>query len=673
MIDNNADDFSSIPTCLKALNRFVGYDQDKMPINPKTGNNAQSNNPQTWSDFKTAMESVNKFPNVKGIGIQLGKTDLGVLCGIDIDDCIDENGNIEKKAQEIIDKIDSYTEKSPSKKGVHIIFWAEKKENKCKNIQLPFCKAFEMYDFNRYFTLTGDRLNDKDIEARQEQCDYIYNKYLEPKESKQPQNVLNVSTGIKSDYNYLMIGLENDKKLKLLYNGDRASKDESSNDCAFMSKLMYWCNNNVELAIDNFLKSPYATQKDVTHKKKLEREDYLRRTAEKCICDTTACQANNEFLASSKNQAVPTQLPKKLEVMSAVDLMNKELQPLRWVVDNLFVQGLTILASPPKYGKSWLSLALCICVSQGKDFLGYKTHIGGTFYLALEDSYNRLQKRIKQVLGSEKPPKNFDLTIKADALSNGLVKMLEDYMQSKPDTALIIIDTLQKVRDCAKKNEGAYSADYREVGELKTFADKYGICLVLVHHLRKAKDDDIFNRISGTNGIMGAADTILALQKERREDEECILHITGRDVESEELVLKFNKATCQWQSIGNAEKQAEKRLLEQYNNEPIVMAIRKLLENQPQGWSGSAQEFLDNCAERCNCYICETAISVAKKLKKLGNLMFEIDNIVYIPPPENGSGGRRLHKFIPKATQNSSLDNTQKLILPDTLNVSDTI
>jgi len=303
MIENKADEFLSIPTCLRALNRFVGYDKNKMPINPKTGNNAQSNNPKTWADLKTAMESVNTFPNIKGIGIQLGETDLGVLCGIDIDDCIDEDGNIAKEAQEIIDKMDSYTEKSPSGKGVHIIFWAKKKGNNCKKIQLPFCKAFEMYDFNRYFTLTGNRLNDKNIEVRQEQCDCIYDKYLEPKESKQPQNVLSmpVNKEFKSDYDYLQTGLEKDEKLKSLYNGYRSLPDESSNDYALMSKLMYWCNNNVELARSHFLNSPYAMRKDAAHKKKLEREDYLKRTAENCICDTTALQANDADLLSRKN------------------------------------------------------------------------------------------------------------------------------------------------------------------------------------------------------------------------------------------------------------------------------------------------------------------------------------------------------------------------------------
>lgn len=297
------DYLSCVPDVLQSFTIFVGYDKDKLPINPRTGNKAQSNNRQTWADLKTAIESISKFPTIKGIGIQLGETDIGRLCGIDIDNCVDSEGNITPEAQKIINSIDSYTELSPSETGIHITFIADKKGKRCKNINLPFCKTIEMYDSNRYFTFTGKRLNDKGIEHRQAECDYIYDTYIEPKEKKEPQNVLAmpVSNEYKSDYDYLQIGLEKDKKLKSFYNGSRESADESSNDCALMSKLMHWCNNNKELAISTFYNSPYAGRKDDAHKKKLQREDYLRRTAENCICETTARQANSNYLANSKN------------------------------------------------------------------------------------------------------------------------------------------------------------------------------------------------------------------------------------------------------------------------------------------------------------------------------------------------------------------------------------
>ena len=116
------------------------------------------------------------------------------------------------------------------------------------------------------------------------------------------------------------------------------------------------------------------------------------------------------------------------------------------------------------------------------------------------------------------------------------------------------------MRSAAKGNENAYSADYREIGLLKSFADRHGVCLLLVHHLRKMGDDsDPFNRISGTNGIMGAVDTALVLSKQKRSDSQTTLSITGRDIESRDMVLEFSTETYRWRVLGDANIIAEQR------------------------------------------------------------------------------------------------------------------
>ena len=138
----------------------MGYDAKKRPINAKTGNFANTTDASTWSTIDIANESILKYENVVGIGIVLGEIDeTYTLCGLDIDDCMDENGNIAEEAQEIIDLLDTYTEKSPSGKGIHCLFYATKKGLKCKNNKLSWCKCIEIYDGDRYFTLTGKELN----------------------------------------------------------------------------------------------------------------------------------------------------------------------------------------------------------------------------------------------------------------------------------------------------------------------------------------------------------------------------------------------------------------------------------------------------------------------------------------------------------------------------------
>lgn len=295
-----------IPKGITELERFVGFDASKTPINLKTGSNASVTVATTWTTFDNAVNSISKYPTVKGIGFVLGETDKGVICGIDIDNCIDENGNISTFAQYIIDYMDTYTEVSPSGRGIHILFYASKKGKKAKNANLSGCKVLEMYDNYRYFTMTGNRLNDKDIEHRQAECDYIYDNYIEPQQQEQKESrelaVLNVTAIDAENKKYLEIGLDKDEVLKLYYSGNRPYPDESANDNGFMSKLMYWCNNDIDLAVETFRNSPYSLLKDSKHDRKLDRSDYLRRTAESCWQEHTAIQNNTKkcYLVESK-------------------------------------------------------------------------------------------------------------------------------------------------------------------------------------------------------------------------------------------------------------------------------------------------------------------------------------------------------------------------------------
>lgn len=192
-----------------------------------------------------------------------------------------------------------------------------------------------------------------------------------------------------------------------------------------------------------------------------------------------------------------------LITVSAAQLQAAELPPLKFVVENFLPQGLTVLAALPKYGKSWFVLNLCITIATGQPFLNRNTTQGGCLYLSLKDSHRRLQDRLNKVLNGGQAPQNLDLSINAEGLSGKLIEDMEKYLKNKPDTSLIIIDTLQKIRDIPRVNNNIYFTDYADLSKLKTFADKYKICILLVHHLRKMTDSgDIFNQISGSTGLV---------------------------------------------------------------------------------------------------------------------------------------------------------------------------
>lgn len=111
--------------------------------------------------------------------------------------------------------------------------------------------------------------------------------------------------------------------------------------------------------------------------------------------------------------------------------------------------------------------------------------------------------------------------------------------REKSSFKLVIIDTLQKVREATGANP-SYSIDYRDASALKAVADRNDICLLVVHHLRKLEDKDPFKQLSGTNGLSGAADGTIIFDRQKRQDGTATLSATGRDIEDMELTLDFS-------------------------------------------------------------------------------------------------------------------------------------
>lgn len=340
-------------------------------------------------------------------------------------------------------------------------------------------------------------------------------------------------------------------------------------------------------------------------------------------------------------KAKPAPAVPVLETISAVELQHKDLPPVQFVVDGLLPYGLNILASPSKYGKSWMVLALCLAAGAGKPFLGYSTSPCGCLYLALEDSQRRLKTRMNKLLNGGTPPAGFHYATASHAIGDGLLDELGDFLQRHPGTGLIVIDTLQKVRGGSYAGESSYATDYREVGALKRFADDHGVSVLLVHHLRKMRDEgDPFNMISGTTGIMGAADTTLVLTKEKRNADNALLSIVGRDVEPGEKVLRFSPETCQWESLGDADQYAERQARVDYQESPMVQTIKKLLEDNPDGWSGTMGQLMDAGKEIAGVYLAGTPAQLAKDLKAMERVLFDNDRIVH-RVSKNGSGGAK--------------------------------
>lgn len=335
----------------------------------------------------------------------------------------------------------------------------------------------------------------------------------------------------------------------------------------------------------------------------------------------------------------------ELKIKSTRELQEEQLPPTRWIVADMIPQGLTLLASPPKYGKSWLVLDLCLSVSAGDKFMGHYTEKSGCLYLALEDSENRLQTRINRLTYNAPAPEGFDYSITAATIDEGLVDQLEGYLEQKPETGLIVIDTLQKVKGKPIKNDSAYSDDYRQMGLIKRVADDHSIAVLLVHHLKKGKGEgDAFDRISGTNGIFGSADTAIIMQKANRTDKETTLHITGRDVIADDSVIEFNKDSCRWECKGSVDEIEERRLTLEYENDPLVQTIKHYLENSLI-YEGTASDLFDACVDFTGTPPAASPNSLSKQIRATAKMLWVRDQIMYFPPGKNGGAGGRKHRF----------------------------
>lgn len=293
---------------------------------------------------------------------------------------------------------------------------------------------------------------------------------------------------------------------------------------------------------------------------------------------------------------------KKLTVIDGETLMDMRIKPISFCIDSLLPQGVSILCGAPKIGKSWLVLDWCVRIAKGEEVWGFKTTIGTTLYLCLEDNLSRIQQRLNEI--TDEVSCNVFFATSSCSMSDGLPEQIERFVAEHNDTVLVVIDTFQMIRN--KNKDSTYANDYQEIEELKRLADKLKISLLLVHHLRKQGDNDPLNKISGTTGISGAVDTTLILDKSKRSQNNATLICTGRDIEYRELELNFSKDNHIWDLISDSVESPEMLL----PNEMI-----QLIEfmKQKKLFKGSNTEFSDEF----NCFCCKE-IS-AKALKQMMN------------------------------------------------------
>lgn len=297
-----------------------------------------------------------------------------------------------------------------------------------------------------------------------------------------------------------------------------------------------------------------------------------------------------------------TETKKKFNAIDGETLMDMNLPRTKFVIKGILPQGLAIIAGAPKIGKSWLMLDWCVKIAKGENIWNFKTTKGTTLYLCLEDNDNRIQDRLLTI--TDEVTSDVYFVTDCCSLSDGLEEQIRNFVNEHSDTVLIVIDTLQKVRQNTK--DISYASDYKEIETIKKIADELQIAILLVHHLRKQGDNDPLNKISGTTGISGAVDTTFILDKSKRSQNNATMICTGRDIEYRELELNFSKDNHMWNLVSDSVESPEILLPDEMIQ--LIEFMKKV-----KIFKGTNTEF----AEEFNSFCCKE-IS-AKALKQMMN------------------------------------------------------
>ena len=315
--------------------------------------------------------------------------------------------------------------------------------------------------------------------------------------------------------------------------------------------------------------------------------------------------------------------------MPAAELWGKEFPPLKWLVAGVLPEGVTLLVSPPKVGKTRLATQLAIAMASG----GYALNNAdtraekiGVLFLALESGDRRAQKDLKQL--SDTPPDGLHFSSTWARLSEGGAADLERWLDDHPTVRLIVVDTLAKVRDRGHGGKGfMYSADYDVGAAIKSIADSRGISILILHHSNKLGDHapDLLDTISGSTGVTGSVDHILIIKRERLQADG-LLTLISRDYEDRAWAMRFESGL--WTLVGTPEQAATEADWRGDGESDARQQILSLLRQSPL----NPKEIVDLTGNR-------NARKLLMKLSESGKVVRRMDGKYVAGGGNSGNGG----------------------------------
>lgn len=524
----------------------------KVPYCAFDGARASSTDPDTWSSLPAAL-GTSLDRGFDGVGFVFATG--GGLVGIDLDGCRDpETEEIAPWAADIVSALDSYTEISPSGRGLHIFVRGTLPEG-------PRRKGpVEMYDRGRYFTVTGDHLDRTpgSINERTEELAYVHASVLAPAEPPIPStNGHTPPAPVDLDDQQIlqrMFAASNGADIDALWNGRLGSYDSASEaDLALCNHLAFWTGKDAA-RMDQLFRQSGLMRAKWTERHYGDGRAYGEETINKAIANCTETY-------SGPSQPVTVGTPTgtagaTTALWTAASLLAADLPEPEFVVRDILPVGLTLLAGRPKRGKSWLALQIGIDTTNGSASLGFETRKGTVIYCALEDSPRRLQRRLSQMAAPAS--ENLIFLTEMPAIDSDKLAHMRGLCSRRP--ALLIIDTLARAIS-GKRDQDSVGEMTEILSTLQHLAHEFNMAILVIDHHRKMgmETADLIDDVLGSTAKTAVADAILGLYRKSGESA-ARLAITGRDIEERELAMEWDALRFRWKVGGDLqEKVMQKR------------------------------------------------------------------------------------------------------------------
>ena len=252
-----------------------------------------------------------------------------------------------------------------------------------------------------------------------------------------------------------------------------------------------------------------------------------------------------------------------VKIYSSRELDKMELKEQRFFVEGVLPEGLSFIAGPPKFGKTYLNLQLAVSVAAGEDFLGFHVNPCNVLYLYLEGDAAQVKQRLHDIYGDRELPDNLYFVHEIPCLSAGgmsdLFAIVKDY-----GIRLVIIDTWQLIRDEATMRGTAYQREYNELTTLRSkLYGKLGVSVLLTHHTKQVvggKHVDDLHMLNGSSALSGCADAVLLITG-RRGGDRYWLSAHGRTFE-DVLIAMERTEPMGWKVAGVGAPSLQKQILE---------------------------------------------------------------------------------------------------------------